>query len=123
MMFKELTEANGISGFEDEVADIMARYVEDVATVSYDKLGSLVAEKRGKTDGPRVMIAGHMDEIGFMVKNITKEGFIKFLPIGGWWGHVALSQRVQQSIWNRPLALANASAATLSAAMSTARVL
>ena len=94
LMFKELTEANGISGFEDEVADLMAAYVEDVATVSFDKLGSLVAEKKGKSDSPRVMIAGHMDEIGFMVKSITKEGFIKFLPIGGWWGHVALSQRV-----------------------------
>ncbi len=94
LMFKELTEANGISGFEDEVADLMASYVDDVATVSYDKLGSLVAEKKGKSDGPRVLIAGHMDEIGFMVKSITKEGFIKFLPIGGWWGHVALSQRV-----------------------------
>jgi endoglucanase len=65
-----------------------------VATVTYDKLGSLVAEKKGKKDSPRVMIAGHMDEIGFMVKTVTKEGFIKFLPIGGWWGHVALSQRV-----------------------------
>lgn len=94
MMFKALTEANGISGFEDEVADLMASYLEDVATISYDKLGSLVAEKKGKSDRPRVMIAGHMDEIGFMVKNVTKEGFIKFLPIGGWWGHVALSQRV-----------------------------
>lgn len=94
MMFKELTEANGISGFEDEVADLMASYLEDVATISYDKLGSLVAEKKGKSESPRVMIAGHMDEIGFMVKNVTKEGFIKFLPIGGWWGHVALSQRV-----------------------------
>lgn len=94
LMFKELTEANGISGFEDEVADLMASYVKDVAEVRYDNLGSLVAEKKGKSATPRVMIAGHMDEIGFMVKNVTKEGFIKFLPIGGWWGHVALSQRV-----------------------------
>ncbi len=94
LMFKELTEANGISGFEDEVADLMATYVKDVADVRYDNLGSLVAEKRGKSASPRVMIAGHMDEIGFMVKTVTKEGFIKFLPIGGWWGHVALSQRV-----------------------------
>jgi putative aminopeptidase FrvX len=94
LMFKALTEANGISGFEDEVADLMAGYVEDVASVTYDNLGSLVAEKKGKSDSPRVMMAGHMDEIGFMVKNVTKEGFIKFLPIGGWWGHVALSQRV-----------------------------
>ena len=94
LMFKELTEANGVSGFEDEVADIMASYLKDVATIQYDRLGSLVARKRGKSDAPKVMIAGHMDEVGFMVKSVTKEGFIKFLPIGGWWGHVALSQRV-----------------------------
>ena len=93
-LFKELTEANGISGFEDEVADIMAAHLKGVAKISYDKLGSLVAEKKGSKTAPRVMIAGHMDEIGFMVKSVTKEGFIKFLPIGGWWGHVALSQRV-----------------------------
>jgi endoglucanase len=41
------------------------------------------------------MISGHMDEIGFMVKEITKEGYIKFLPLGGWWGHVALGQRMR----------------------------
>jgi len=93
-MFKVLTEANGISGFEDEVADLMSGYLNDIASISYDGLGSLVAEKVGTKGGPKVMIAGHMDEIGFMVKSITKEGFIRFLPIGGWWGHVALSQRV-----------------------------
>jgi endoglucanase len=40
------------------------------------------------------MLAGHLDEVGFMVKSITKEGFIKFLPLGGWWGHVVLAQRL-----------------------------
>jgi phosphohistidine phosphatase SixA len=43
----------------------------------------------------RVMVVGHMDEIGFMVKEITKDGYIKFLPLGGWWGHVALGQRMR----------------------------
>ncbi len=94
LVFKELTEASGISGFEDEVADLMASRLRGVAKISYDKLGSLVAEKRGKTDSPKVMIAAHMDEVGFMVKSVDKGGFIKFLPVGGWWGHVALSQRV-----------------------------
>lgn len=93
-LFKELTEASGISGFEDEIADIMAAHLKGIAKIGYDNLGSLVAEKKGSAAGPKVMIAGHMDEIGFMVKSVTKEGFIKFLPIGGWWGHVALSQRV-----------------------------
>lgn len=40
------------------------------------------------------MLAGHMDEIGFVVKLITDEGFVKFSPLGGWWGHVMLAQRV-----------------------------
>jgi putative aminopeptidase FrvX len=93
-LFKELTEANGISGFEDDISDIMAAHLKNVADISYDNLGSLIAAKKGTTPAPKVMIAGHMDEIGFLVKSVTKEGFIKFLPVGGWWGHVALAQRV-----------------------------
>ncbi|MDT8299802.1 MAG: M42 family metallopeptidase, partial [Spirochaetaceae bacterium] len=51
--------------------------------------------KKGTAADPRVMVVGHMDEIGFMVKEISKEGYIKFLPLGGWWGHVALGQRMR----------------------------
>ena len=40
------------------------------------------------------MLAGHLDEVGFLVKSVTKEGFVKFLPLGGWWGHVVLGQRL-----------------------------
>jgi putative aminopeptidase FrvX len=94
LLFKELTEAIGVPGFEDEVADVMAGHLKDVAKLSYDRLGSLIAEKKGKSASPKIMIAGHMDEVGFMVKSITKDGYIKFLPLGGWWGHVVLAQRV-----------------------------
>jgi endoglucanase len=41
-----------------------------------------------------VLLGGHLDEVGFMVRSITKEGFIRFLPLGGWWGHVVLGQRL-----------------------------
>jgi endoglucanase len=41
------------------------------------------------------MLAGHLDEIGFMVKSVTKGGFVKFLQLGGWWGHVVLAQRLR----------------------------
>jgi len=91
---KELTEAVGVAGYEGEVAKIMERHLSSVADISYDKLGSFIAKKVGKKDGPKVMLAAHMDEIGFMVKKITKEGFIEFLPLGGWWSHVLLSQRM-----------------------------
>jgi endoglucanase len=66
-----------------------------VDEIIHDKTGSIVGRKRGSSDDPRIMVIGHMDEIGFMVKEITEEGYIKFLPLGGWWGHVALGQRMR----------------------------
>ncbi len=82
---KELSQAFGISGYEDEVCAILKKSFENKAEVTQDRIGSLIAKKKGTAESPKIMFAAHMDEIGFMVKEITKEGFIKFLPIGGWW--------------------------------------
>ncbi len=96
LLLKEITEVNGVSGYEREVRRIMARELEgNVDEIKYDKIGSIMGIKKGTSSSPRVMVVGHMDEIGFMVKEITKEGYIKFLPLGGWWGHVALGQRMR----------------------------
>lgn len=95
LLFKELTEASGAPGREDEVASLMEKRLKPLARVSYDKLGSLIAEKKGSAAQPRVMIAGHLDEVAFMVTEISKEGYLKFLPLGSWWGHVALAQRMR----------------------------
>ncbi len=96
LLLKEITEANGVSGYEKEVRRIMARELEGkVDEIQYDKMGSILGRKRGTSDRPRVMVVGHMDEVGFMVKEITSDGYIKFLPLGGWWGHVALGQRMR----------------------------
>ncbi len=94
ILLQELTDAPGISGHESAAREVMARYMKEYCELSYDKLGSVVGRQSGSSESPKVLIAGHLDEVGFMVKEITKEGFIKFLPIGGWWGHVALGQRV-----------------------------
>ena len=91
---QELVEAHGAPGSEREVASVLEQYLKGVGPISRDRLGSLVCEKKGSAKGPRIMLAGHLDEVGFMVKSITKEGFIKFLPLGGWWGHVVLAQRL-----------------------------
>lgn len=93
-MLKELTEAVGISGHEEDVSHVMEKHLSGLGKISHDRLGSLICKKTGKENGPTIMLAAHMDEVGFMVKDVTKEGFIKFLPIGAWWGHVALAQRV-----------------------------
>ena len=96
ILLKEITEANGVSGYEAEVRAIMKREFGGlVDSIETDRMGSIMGVKKGTSDKPRVMVMGHMDEIGFMVKEITKEGYVKFLPLGGWWGHVALGQRMR----------------------------
>jgi putative aminopeptidase FrvX len=94
VLLKEITEASGVPGYEGEVRAIIRRYLEGLTTIEQDKMGSIICKKVGLADSPRVMLAGHMDEIGFMVKLITKEGFIKFVPLGGWWEQVMLAQHV-----------------------------
>ena len=91
-LLKELTEAHGVPGYEHDVRAVIRGRLEPFGDIVQDKIGSLIC--RVGDQGPKVMLAGHMDEIGFMVRHITKEGFIKFLPLGGWWDQVLLGQRV-----------------------------
>jgi endoglucanase len=94
-MLKDLTDADAPSGFEKEAKDVMAKYITPLADeILTDNLGSIIAKKNGSTEGPNIMIAGHLDEIGFMVTKIDDNGFIKFQTLGGWWSQVMLSQRV-----------------------------
>jgi putative aminopeptidase FrvX len=93
-LLKEITEASGVPGYENDVRAIMRQYVEGVAVIEQDKMGSFIGKHVGDADCPRVMLAGHMDEIGFMATLITKEGFVRFQPLGGWWDQVLLGHRV-----------------------------
>jgi putative aminopeptidase FrvX len=94
-MFKELTEAPGAPGNEHAVRQIMTRYIEPYADeITADHLGSLIAMKKGTGEGPKIMVAGHLDEIGLMITQITDDGFLRFQTLGGWWSQVMLAQRV-----------------------------
>lgn len=89
-----LSNASGVAGFEGPIARIVREQLGDICEITRDNLGSLLCRLKSAGPGPTVALAGHMDEIGFMVKVITKEGFIKFSPVGGWWDQVLLGQRV-----------------------------
>lgn len=93
-LLKKIAETPGISGREEQVRALM---VEELRTltdeVNVDPLGNVIALKRGKSDR-RVMLAAHMDEIGFMVKHIDKQGFIRMQPVGGFDPRVLFAQRV-----------------------------
>ena len=73
---KRFSETCGVSGFESRMKELMLQRLDGMAEVSYDKLGSVVFTKQAAADAPKIMLASHMDEIGFMVKHITKEGFL-----------------------------------------------
>lgn len=92
-LLRELTEAHSVSGHEDEVRAIFVDELQECGELSADRNGSVFCETGD--DGPRVLVAGHMDEVGFMVQNITPDGFLQFVGIGGWWEHNLLSQRVE----------------------------
>lgn len=95
VMLKDLTDAHGIPAHEHQVREVMKKYITPYADeVTTDNLGSLIAKKVGKEDGPKIMVAGHLDEIGFMVTSIDDNGFLRFQTIGGWWEQVMLAQRV-----------------------------
>ncbi|SDK42294.1 M42 family metallopeptidase [Sediminibacillus albus] len=94
-MLKELTDARAISGNEKEARQVMEKYITPYADeVFTDNIGSLIAKKTGKENGPKIMVAGHLDEVGFMVTRIDDKGFVYFQTIGGWWSQVMLAQRV-----------------------------
>ncbi|MEW5933878.1 MAG: M42 family metallopeptidase [Bacillota bacterium] len=92
-LLRDLTMATGLPAFEHEVRAVLRKYLAD-EVIEQDRLGSLIARREGKAGGPRVMLAGHMDEVGFMVTHITDKGFLRFQTLGGWWEHVMLAQRV-----------------------------
>jgi putative aminopeptidase FrvX len=93
-LLKELTEASGISGYEAPIREVVRKHLAPLGELTSDRIGSVVCRRQGTAQEPRIMLAGHMDEIGFMIKYITDDGFIKFLPLGGWFDQVLLGQRM-----------------------------
>jgi putative aminopeptidase FrvX len=95
-LFQTLTELPGAPGNEHLVRNFMREQLSLYSDeIVQDKLGSIFGIKKGNENGPTVMVAGHMDEVGFMVTQITDNGMLRFQPLGGWWSQVLLAQRVQ----------------------------
>src|SRR5690554_6367858 len=84
-VLKELSEASGVSGHEQDVVSIVKKYFKEYCDkVTEDSLGNVIGIKKGtEVDNKKIMLAAHMDEIGLMVKGIDKNGFITFTNIGG----------------------------------------
>lgn len=94
-MLEKLSNACGVTGREDEVKGLMRKFLNPyVDEVKEDNLGNIIGIREGKKNAPKVMLAGHMDEIGLLVKTISKEGFLQFMKLGGIDDRVLLAQKV-----------------------------
>lgn len=94
-LLRKLSEACGISGFEDDIRQILKEELSDsVDEMETDLMGNLITTHKGKEDKPSVMLASHMDEIGLMVSYIDDDGFLRFVKIGGINDQMLLNQKV-----------------------------
>lgn len=104
-MFNLLTKVSnafGVSGNEEEICEVITEEIKDIVDdISVDRLGNLIAVKRGKgkkltkSKGKKIMIAAHMDEIGVMATYIDEKGFIRFSNLGGVSPFKSIGQRVK----------------------------
>jgi len=89
MLLKELSNANGTSGFEDEVRNLIK---SRLSTYRTDAMGNLITSEEGK--GLKVMLAAHMDEVGLIVSGIDDDGYLLFKKVGGIDDRVLMAKRV-----------------------------
>lgn len=92
-LLRKLTEAHGVPGQEDAIRDIVREELKDICEISVDSMGNMHCV-RNRGGGKKLMLAAHMDEIGFVVKYIDDKGFLRLQPLGGWDPRQMASQRV-----------------------------
>jgi len=93
-LLKAICEVPGTSGFEQRVRELVIKEVKPyVDSISIDNMGNVVTVKKGKKN-KKVMVAAHMDEIGFIVKHIDDKGFLRFHTLGGFDPKTLTAQRV-----------------------------
>lgn len=93
-LLRELSDAFGVSGFEDEVRELIAERIRPfVDEIRVDPLGNLIATRAGR-DERVLMLDAHTDEVGFLVKWIDDDGFLRLSPVGGWDERIIPGHRV-----------------------------
>ncbi|HMS54447.1 MAG TPA: M42 family metallopeptidase [Fimbriimonadaceae bacterium] len=94
-LLKKLTEAHGVPGQEDAIREIVKDELKGVCEFETDRMGNLFCVRKGSAkQAKKLMLAAHMDEIGFIVKYIDDKGFLRLQPLGGWDPRQMASQRV-----------------------------
>src|ERR1035437_1944793 len=93
-LLKLISETAGTSGFENRIREVIIKEITpNVDSITVDNMGNIVAFRKGR-EAKKMMLAAHMDEIGFIVSHLDDNGFIRFIPLGGFDPKTLTSQRV-----------------------------
>ena len=91
-LLQQLTDAPGPPGFEEPIRKVMVDAMKPLAgSLTFDGLGSIIATQG--TDGPRVMVDAHMDELGGVIRRVTPRGLLTMQMLGGWLDQALVDQR------------------------------
>ncbi|MEQ8226295.1 MAG: M42 family metallopeptidase [Candidatus Eremiobacterota bacterium] len=93
-LIKELSEIDGVSGFEGAVAEVYRKYLSTILDLKTDYMGNIMGNLEGEHPNPRVLLCAHLDELGMMVQSVLEDGRIKFINLTGWWEHIMIQQPV-----------------------------
>lgn len=91
-LLKLLCETNSISSFENNIMSVIESQLKYNTEVIYDQLGSMLVKNNG---GGMWFLATHVDEVGFVVRDIDQQGYIYIQNIGSLWSHQLLNQRMK----------------------------
>jgi putative aminopeptidase FrvX len=96
-LLKEASETHGAPGHEEDVKKLFLREVGKLGEVIEDRIGGCAIKLKNSSakSTKKIFLGAHFDEVGFIVQNIRPDGWLQFLDLGGWWGHVVMSQRLR----------------------------
>lgn len=86
-LIRDLSNAYGVPGFEDEVLDVIEKYKGDLSFKRDSMMNCYLNLDKKDPNKPTIMLDAHLDEVGFMVQSINHKGLINFIPLGGWVAH------------------------------------
>lgn len=93
-LIEELTEAHGGSGFESPVREILRREIRALGySMQTDAMGNLYAFRETNTGKPKVLLMAHMDEVAFIIREISNDGYLLFDQVGWWLDPVVVGQK------------------------------
>lgn len=94
-LLSKICETPGAPGYEQRIREVVIQELKNIADdVSLDNMGNIVALKKGTTSDKKVMVAAHLDEIGFIVTHVDDKGFLRFHTLGGFDPKTLTAQRV-----------------------------